>query len=82
MNFGCGSYLVFRLIGATAIFVVLVPFEFEFYHFVPPDDVMIASADSSVSEVGMWTRFNSNCLLVLVSAACEFWMRVVFWFSV
>jgi hypothetical protein len=40
MNFGCGSYLVFRLIGATAIFVVLVTFEFEFYHFAAPDDVL------------------------------------------
>ena len=29
--------------------------------FAAPDDAVIASADSSVTEVGISTRFNSNC---------------------
>ena len=29
--------------------------------FSAPDDAVIASADSSVTEVGISTRFNSNC---------------------
>jgi hypothetical protein len=30
--------------------------------FAAPDDAVIASADSSVTEVGISTRFSSNCI--------------------